>query len=282
VVAHEAAFDVAARMGVVRAGAAGAVRRPEGDLERLGLRAVAGPLGGALLALRGEHGGALGAVAAALGEQTDGAAPGEVVQAAVGVLVAADGLEVERARALAGRAAWPGLVGAGMRLVAPPAQVAGDVVGAEQVAGRGAALAERVVDDVQPVLAVAAAGGRRRGRDRRHAPGAGVRARAATRRFVEAETDRQPAQHVSLLFPGNAPDVGDYTRTSGVCKAFFLVGGFAGRLGVLPSPDGRNPSTRHRDREPKAWRVAIQGRVTNARRAALDRHAAKRRLAMTR
>jgi len=42
-----------------------------------------------------------------------------------------------------------------------------------------------------------------------------------------------------------------------------------------------NPFTRHRDREPKAWRVAIQGRVTNAYRAALDRHAAKRRLAMT-
>ena len=45
----------------------------------------------------------------------------------------------------------------------------------------------------------------------------------------------------------------------------------------MTDTDSRTLWLRHRERS-----VAIQGRVTNACRAALDRHVAKRRLAMTR
>src|SRR5208283_1011111 len=208
VVAQQIALDVAARVEVVRAGTRWAGVGPELEVEeaRWGwLRAVAG----ALLAHGRQQDRTRVAIFAPLGEQPDGAAPGEGVQAAFGGRVAVAGGGVEAAGVRAGRADRPRPAGPAMRLVAPGAHVARRDGGAKQQAGRRAMLAERVLHDLQPEFPVAAARrGRRLRRQRPDAGGARVRAGGDEAPVEPDETGGQPAEHASRAIggaPGAAP-----------------------------------------------------------------------------
>src|SRR5208337_4875434 len=96
-----------------------------------------------------------------LGEQAHRAAAGELVERDLGLPVAGvAGGEIEAAGSLAVVAARPAALGPTCHPLAPRGEVAACGVGAEQRARRRAVLAERVVGDLEPVVAVAAAGGR--------------------------------------------------------------------------------------------------------------------------
>ena len=156
----------------------------------------------ALLASGSQRAAAVEAVIAALGGQADGAAPGERVQALLGVRVAVDGGRVERAGVGAGGADVSPPAGAAVRLLAPRAQAAPGDLRAEQQARGRPVMAEGVLRDLQPELPLLAGGrGRRAGR-RRHAARARIRARGEEA-LVEADQGLgEPAQQCVLPFPG--------------------------------------------------------------------------------
>src|SRR5208283_1704598 len=197
--AHEVALDrapVAMVPGFVRA--AMGDHRPEFGLElrRHGFGAVAGDL---LAVTRPELPAAF-AVFPSLGEQADGAAPGELVERDLGLPVAAAGGDVVGVSPLAVVAARLAAAGPAVRRVAPRGEVAAPRVGAEQLLRRRPVLAELVVGDLEPVVPRLA--GTWPLVVRRQRTGAGL-ARVGTRlgeAAVEAlQRGREPAQHAACV-----------------------------------------------------------------------------------
>src|SRR5271165_473241 len=201
--AHEVALDLAA-VAVVPGfdRAAMGDHRPQLGLElrRHGFRAVAGDV----FAVAGPELPSLLAVLPPLGEQAHRAAAGELVERDLGLPVAGvAGGEIEAAGSLAVVAARPAALGPTCRPLAPRGEVAACGVGAEQRARRRAVLAERVVGDLEPVVAVAAAGGRFVLRRQRAGPGLAGVGTGVDEAAVEAlKRGREPAKHRVLPIAG--------------------------------------------------------------------------------